>query len=467
MKRAVRFSFLDFRTLADRERALRAELRLNLRTAPTLYERVLPVTREAAGTLALEGKGQPVEWLLQMRRFPSDALYENIAERGGLTAEEIDRLAEAVVAFYAIAEPRPDKGGFLGMREVVEGNAEDLSRLAGEALSPEAVAEVDRLSRALLERHAPLLEARRRDGLVRHCHGDLHLRNIVRLDGRPVLFDCIEFNDDFACIDVLYDLAFLVMDLEDRGLGPLAQRLLQGYVERTGEAEGLALLPLFLGARAAIRAKVEGFAAGVQAEPAERERRRALARGYLALALRALKPPPPRLVAIGGRSGTGKSSLAAALAPALGAMPGAVVLRSDVLRKRLFGRQPSERLPAEAYAPEVSARVFAEIERGAARILAAGHAVIADAVYGQPSQRAGIAAVAEAAGAPFCGIWLCAPEAELERRVEARRGDASDADAAVVRLQRALDETGVTWLRLRADRPLAAILADAQKCLEP
>lgn len=466
MKRAVRYSFLDFSTLADRERALRAELRLNRRTAPSLYERVLPVTRERAGALALDGAGPPVEWLLRMRRFPADALYDRIAEHGELDGPRIDELAAVVASFHRFAEPRPDKGGVSGMREVVEGNAEDLARLAGEVLEPDAVAEVDRLSRAALRRLAPLLEARRHDGLVRHCHGDLHLRNIVRLDGRPVLFDCIEFNDDFACIDVLYDFAFLLMDLVDRGLGALAQRLLQGYVERTGEAEGLALLPLFIGARAAIRAKVEGFAVALQAEAGERERRGALARSYLALALRALRPPPPRLVAIGGRSGTGKSSLAAALAPGLGAMPGAVVLRSDVIRKRLLGREPGQRLPEQAYLPEVSERVFAEIERRAAAILAAGHAVIADAVYGHAAQRAGIEAVARAAGVPFTGIWLTAAEAELERRVDRRRGDASDADARVVRLQRGIDEAAVTWRRLRADRPLAAIVDDARRLLE-
>jgi hypothetical protein len=466
MKRAVRFSFLDFGTLADRERVLRAELRLNRRTAPDLYERVLPVTRDAAGALALDGPGEPVEWLLRMRRFPTEALYDRLAGRGELTAERIGELAEVVAGFHETAEPRPDKGGLAGMREVVEGNAADLARLIGEVLEAPAVAEIDRLSRAELDRRAPLLEARRQRGFVRHCHGDLHLRNIVCLGGRAALFDCIEFNDDFACIDVLYDLAFLIMDLEDRGLGPLAQKLLQGYVERTGEGEGLALLPLFIGARAVIRAKVEGFAVAVQTDAREREQRLKLARDYLALARRALRPPAPRLVAIGGRSGTGKSSLAAALAPTLGAMPGAVVLRSDVVRKRLLGRAPAERLPQAAYAPEVSERVFAAIEERAAVLLRAGHSVIADAVYGHPGQREGIAAVARDARVPFAGIWLTAPERELERRVDGRRGDASDADARIVRLQRSIDENAVGWHRLRADRPLAAILDDAGKLLE-
>jgi aminoglycoside phosphotransferase family enzyme/predicted kinase len=465
MKRPVKFSFLDFSTLERRERALRDELRLNRRTAPMLYRAVRPVTREADGRLAIDGTGAPVEWLLEMHRFPGDALYSQLAERGLLTGERVDELAETIARFHAAAEPRPEEGGWAGMKEVVDGNAVDLGRLAGKLLPANTVAAVDAASRAELTRRRDLLEARRRDGKVRHCHGDLHLRNIVLLDDRPVLFDCIEFDERFACIDVLYDLAFLIMDLLERGLAAQAWRLLQGYVERSGEAEGLALLPLFIGARAAIRAKVEGFAAQAQQDTAERERQVTAARGYLSLAQRALQPARPRLVAIGGRSGTGKSSVAAAVAPAIGALPGAVVLRSDVLRKRLFGRAPTERLPEEAYAPEVSERVFAAIADRARRMVGAGHAVIADGVYGRAEQRAQIEAAAGAAGVPFTGLWLTAPEGVLEARVEARRNDASDADAGVVRQQRSIDEAGVDWRPVRADRPLDEVAAAARAIL--
>ncbi len=469
MKRAVAFSFLDFSTLGRRERALRDELRLNRRTAPMLYRAVRPVTRETDGNLAVDGAGTPVEWLLEMRRFPGDALYSQLAGRGGLDRRRIDELAEVIADFHEQAESRPEEGGWAGMREVVEGNALDLAKLAGDVLPAGAVAAVDRASRAQLHRHRDLLERRRQGGKVRHCHGDLHLRNIVLLDDRPVLFDCIEFNESFACIDVLYDLAFLVMDLVERGLERQARMLLQRYVERTGEDEGLALLPLFIGARAAIRAKVEGFAARMQQDAAERDAGLRQAETYLALARRALSPPPARLVAVGGRSGTGKSSLAAALAPEIGPLPGAVVVRSDVIRKRLFGRRPTERLPQEAYQSEVSDRVFAEVADKARRLLAAGHAVIADGVYGRPEQREAIAAVAAAAGVPFDGLWLTAPEAVLEARVEARRDDASDADVKVVRMQRSIDQRSVDatagWQPVRAGRPLDEVAAEARRLL--
>ena len=193
---------------------------------------------------------------------------------------------------------------------------------------------------------ADLLERRREQGLVRHCHGDLHLANLVLLDGRPTLFDCIEFDDEIACIDVLYDLAFLVMDLIEKGHRPEACSLLNGWLERTGDLAGLALLPLFLSLRAVIRAKVLGLAVirGADAAPAD-------ARRYLALGRALLAPSAPLLVAIGGGSGTGKTTLARHLAPEFGPQPGAVILRSDVIRKGLFGREPTDRLPPEAYAP--------------------------------------------------------------------------------------------------------------------
>lgn len=461
MKRSVTFSFLDFSTLERRERALRDELRLNRRTAPMLYRAVRPVTRETDGSLAIDGAGEPVEWLLEMRRFPGDALYSQLAERGELDRSRVAQLAETIAAFHASAEPRPDAGGWAGMKEVVDGNAVDLGRLAGKVLPADKVTAVDGGSAAALAKQRELLEARRLAGKVRHCHGDLHLRNIVLLDDRPVLFDCIEFDESFACIDVLYDLAFLVMDLMHCDLAGQARDLLQGYVERSGETEGLALLPLFIGARAAIRAKVEGFAVAAQHEAGAGTEAGEAAVTYLDLAQRALSPPPPRLVAIGGRSGTGKSSVAAAIAPHLGAMPGAVVLRSDIIRKRLFGREPTERLPPEAYAAEVGERVFTALAEQAAVMLAAGHSVVADGVYGRAGQRQAIAAVAKAQGVPFCGIWLDAPEAVLEARVEARKGDASDADAHVVRSQRGIADGATGWRPVRADRPLAEVAAEA------
>jgi uncharacterized protein len=439
LKKPVAFSFLDFTTLASRRAALEAEVELNRRTAPMLYERLVPVCETAAGALALDGRGEPVEWLLVMRRFPERCRLDHVAERGELDLALGDRLAAGIAAFHRSLPPLPDAGGAAAMRDVVDGNALDLRRSVPGIFASEPVERLIAATDRELERQAGLLDARRRDGFVRHCHGDLHLGNIVLLDGRPVLFDCIEFNDAFAQIDLLYDVAFLVMDMVDRGLPPQGLELLQGYIERTEDDTGLALMPLFLAIRAAIRAKVEAFAG--HGRPAT---------SYLELALRALEPAPPRLIVIGGRSGTGKSTVARALAPGLGAMPGAILLRSDVIRKHFFGREPTDRLPAEAYTEVVSAEVFERLATRAERLLRAGCTVIADGVFGDEAKRARIERAAQAAAVPFHGIWLKAPESVLEARVGGRKGDASDADARVVRAQATMQTGIVAWTKVPA-----------------
>ncbi len=452
LKRAVRFSFMDLSTLEKREATIRAELELNRHTAPELYETVLPVTRAEDGTLALGGAGELVEWLLRMRRFPADAQLDQVAGRGELAPAIVDRLAAAVAEFHDRAQARPDRGGVRAMWAVVEGNAADLVSLAPSVFDTAVVARLNATTSAELERVAALLEQRRAASKVRRCHGDLHLRNIVLLDGRPVLFDCLEFSEDLASIDVLYDLAFLVMDLLDRGLRAEAWRLLQAYADHAPDDRGQALLPLFLSVRAAIRAKVEGFTGSAETA----------ARAYLDLARTALEPARPLLIAVAGRSGTGKSTLAAALARHLDPLPGASLLRSDVIRKRLLGRAPTERLPAEAYSAEMSERVYGCLLERAGTLLEAGRTVICDAVYGREHERAALSTLALSRAVPFCGIWLEAPEDVLEARVAARTGDASDADVAVVRWQRgAIEEPATGWIRLQADQATSELAAEA------
>jgi hypothetical protein len=298
---------------------------------------------------------------------------------------------------------------------------------------------------------------------VRHCHGDLHLGNIVLLDGQPVLFDCLEFDEALATTDTFYDLAFLLMDLIHRDLGGLAQRLLNGYLDATWDDSGTALLPLFLSCRATIRAKVAGFAARSEAGDAESEI--AEARAYLELAKRFLAPPPARLVAIGGISGTGKSTLARALAPRLGAAPGAVVLRSDVIRKKLFGAAPSDRLGPEAYREEVSVKVYDILASRAETLLKAGHCAIVDAVFLDGRDRTKIEQVAAKAGVPFQGLWLAAPAEVLMARVRSRKGDASDADAAVLRAQLEVDPGPLTWSTVDAGASPDTVTASARGVL--
>ncbi|KAA0683881.1 AAA family ATPase [Roseomonas genomospecies 6] len=464
LKRAVRYPYLDYSTVERRRAACLEELRLNRRTAPTLYLGLESVVRRADGALAFGGEGAKggavLDWLVAMRRFPQEALLDRVAEGGGLTDGLVRDLADAVTAFHRAAERRPDGGGAAAMREVVEGSIAEL-RAAPSLFAPERIERLAGASADALERLTPLLEERRRSGFVRHGHGDLHLRNIVLLDGRPVLFDGIEFDESLAVIDVAYDLAFLLMDLEQRGLRPLGNALLNRSLDATEDYAALALLPLFLSARAAIRAKVAAATAALRCGGAAAQSLEHEAAAYLDQALAALEPPPPRLVAVGGLSGSGKTRLARALAPALGASPGAVVLRSDALRKRLFGVEEAERLPVDVYTPAVMERVCAGLLERARAVLAAGHAAILDAVHARPEERAAAARLAADMGVRFDGVWLDAPLDTRVARIGTRCGDASDATAEVAELQEGYDIGPIDWLRMNAGRDAGETLAAA------
>ena len=448
LKRAVRFDYVDFSTIERRRAACEAEVRLNRRTAPSLYLGVRPVTREADGSLALDGHGAPIDWLVEMARFDEATLFDRLADGLGLDLGLMEGLADAIAGFHAVAEPRTDHGGRDGMAWVIDGNALGFAEHGRGVLEPQACDRLTASTRLELGRHQELLEARRRQGMVRECHGDLHLRNICLLDGRPTLFDAIEFNDEIACVDVLYDLAFLLMDLWRRDLRTHANVVFNEYLARTRDVNGLPLLPLFLACRAAVRAKTSATAAAVQPDESSRAGLHAAARRYLALAQTFLSPPMPRLIAIGGLSGSGKSTVARRLAPDVGAPPGALILRSDVIRKALYGVSPLTRLDDDAYAPEISRLVYRTIAERARVALDGGHSVIADAVYAHPAERDAIAAVARAAGVRFDGLWIDAPPAILERRLAARQADASDADADVLRRQLQADLGRVDWTRV-------------------
>jgi aminoglycoside phosphotransferase family enzyme/predicted kinase len=465
VKRAVKYPFLDFSTLAKRHAACLNELRVNARTAPQLYLDVIPVTLGKGGAFRLGGDGEAVEWVLRMRRFDQVMLFDRMASEGRLGLAAMPRLAAVIEAFHAAADRALSPERVVPpLLDVLADNEAEFAANA-DMLPREAAADLARASRMRLAALSPLLEARARGGYVRHCHGDLHLRNIVEIDGAPVLFDAIEFDDRLATIDVLYDLAFLLMDLGKRGLSAHANAVLNAYLEAeggTGNLIGLVSLPLFLAMRATIRAKVELLRARMAAA-AEAEAVRGEALGYFTLAQQFLAPTAPRLVAIGGLSGSGKSAIARAIAPSLGAFPGAVIVRSDVERKRLFGVPPEARLAASAYAPEVSDQVYAMSRKRAMMALLGGQAAIVDAVHAKPEEREELAALAAKLGVPFTGLWLEAPAKIMRDRVATRKGDVSDATPSVVDEQLGYDLGPQSFAVIDASRPLEAVAAD---CLE-
>lgn len=430
MKRPVRYRYLDFSTPEFRHDALDAELRLNRRIAPGVY----------LGLHKVDDAEGNSDWVLEMRRFDDDALLSTRAERGDLDDALLRRLAELTVELHAASEICPDPHGAARIQEVVDGNLGSMSAFP-EILDPSrARLLTDRLT-AMISAHSDLLDTRARAGRVRHGHGDLHLGNIAVIDGEPLPFDCLEFDADMATTDVLYDVAFLVMDLWARDLRHEANVVVNNYLDLSpADEDGYSLMPIFLSVRATVRAHVAAAEGAVSK-----------AHDYLDLALAVVDPAPARLVAIGGGSGTGKSTVTRAIGAEFVPAPGTRILRSDVLRKRLAGVPEHTRLPAAGYTVEMGSRVYGELCRLAAQTLGGGMSVIADAVFGRAAQRDAIAGVAETLAVPFTGIWLELDEAERIARIEARGADASDADASVARRQtRSLETPGAEWVHVDA-----------------
>jgi uncharacterized protein len=463
VKRAVRFPFLDYSTLEKRKAACAAELEVNRRFAPALYRRIVSITREAGGELALDGKGAPVEWAVDMVRFDENQTLDHLADRGALDELLLSKLAVSIAAAHADA-PRADAGLWLAALEDYIGQNTAAFRSHGDLFAAGEIDNLERNSRRALDRLRPLLEARGRQGLVRRGHGDLHLGNIAALDGEPIIFDAIEFSPVIASGDMLYDLAFLLMDLAERELKAEANIVLNGYfaaARRIEDCDALAALPFFMSMRAAIRAKVTAARMELASENQRSDIGRSAGR-YFQFAQRVLEPATQTIVCTGGLSGTGKSVLARSLAPLLLPLPGALIVRSDVERKVLFGVSETERLPPKAYQAEVTARVYAALNDKAKRIARAGHSVVVDAVFARPLERAGIEAAAREANAALHGLFLTADLQTRLRRVGGRSHDASDADAAVAREQEMFDVSLMNWTAVDASGTPEQTLANAR-----
>lgn len=429
LKKPVKLPFLDFSTLALRRHFLAEELRLNRRTAPELYLDLLPVTGSASVPV-LGGAGEPIEWVLRMRRFPAGALLSELAASGQLQSSQIDALAAHVADFHrrlpALAPAEAPA------KDVVAWTCESLDEAESNPGRPPAVdrARVQALRErllALLETQAGWRARRLQGGFLRECHGDLHLGNLVLWREAVIAFDAIEFEPALRCIDLINDLAFAFMDLLACGQAELAWRLVNGYVERSGDFDGLTGLRAFAAYRALVRAKV----ALLSGQPEGFLR-------YWPLAERlAADPPPPRLLLVMGLSGAGKSTLAAMLAE----QSGAIRLRSDVERKRLHGlaatERPTPRL--DLYGAAATLATYARLVELADGLLAAGHSVVIDAALLRQSERAALRQLAQRRQLPCLLVECRADPALMERRLLQRTAagtDASDAGIEVLRHQR-------------------------------
>ena len=452
IKKAVKYPYLDFSTLDRRRAAIERELERGAEIAPQIYRDLAPITRKIDGRLAIGGAGTPVEWALRMNRFDEADMASSLADAGRFDIALAEDLGARVAAMHGAAEIK--SGGAAAMAVVMRENFGSLAEFPG-LFPPTELEALAAASEAAFAKIEALLDRRGREGLLRLCHGDLHLANIVLLDGVPTPFDAIEFDDAIATIDTFYDLAYLLMDLWERGLRQPANRLINRYLEATGDDGGLATLPLFLSMRAAIRAKVRA-AAGRDGE----------ARNYFSWALKFLQSRPPVLVAIGGLSGTGKTTVARLIAADLGPAPGAIVIRTDTARKALAGVAQTETLPPEAYTAQASEAVYAAVKARATCVLDAGHAAIIDAVNARAEERQAWRDLSEQKHIPFHGLWLDAPRALLIARVQSRRGDASDADAAVVERQLEYDIGPLDWPTMDASGTPQEVAARVRAAIE-
>ena len=451
MKKAVRLPYLDFSTLELRERFCRREVEINRLFSPELYLGLERVTRGRDGRLRIGNYGETVEWLVRMRRFDGKDILSEVARRGPLGSALVRALAGTVAESHRKA-PVKDADGWRGIMRTVDELRD--SALAGGRLPKDAgVTDFLETAVSLARRRRALLERRGASGSVRRCHGDLHLGNIVLWEGRPLLFDAIEFSEDLATVDVLNDLAFLLMDLVHRGQRKAANRLMNWWLQflhEEGHHAALGLVGLYTACRAGIRAMVSVDLA-LQKKGREREEMLQRAAAYMKTANQAIHPPRPCIVAIGGFSGSGKTTLATALAPFLAPGPGAAHFRSDVERKLMAGVDEYERLGAEFYSQEKSDVVYRRIIAKARETAASGWVAVIDAVFLKAWERYAAEEAARAVGADFLGLWLEAPPQTLKQRVSRRFHDASDATPRIVDMQLAQRPEISGWKRISAE----------------
>ncbi|MFP4682505.1 MAG: AAA family ATPase [Ectothiorhodospira sp.] len=463
IKKPVNLGFLDFTTLERRRFFCQEEVRLNRRLAPGIYEGVVAFSGRPDQPV-FDGPEAAFEYAVRMRRFDHGLTLDRLHEREGLSPQLMDTLAARIADFHESAETAPRDSDYGTPEAVLAPMEENFRQIRSLTEDPRALETVEAWTRTRFDALTPRLEARRREGRIRECHGDMHLGNMALVDGEPLLFDGIEFNAHMRWIDVMNDLAFFTMDLHDRGAHGHAARLLNGWLERTGDYEGLALLDFYQVYRAMVRAKVAAIRLGQEGlDAAEAERQRGLFLDYLELARGFTRPRNNALFINHGFSGSGKTSISQPILEALGA----VRIRSDVERKRMVGLEatarPGDALGEGLYGRDQGERTYARLADLTEEILDAGYSVIVDATFLERPRRDRFAHIARERGLPYVILDYQAPADQLRQWVKERAQtgeDASDAGLTVLEHQlRHHDPLG-------EDEPVVAIDALGEPPLE-
>jgi aminoglycoside phosphotransferase family enzyme/predicted kinase len=438
LKKPVDLGFLDFSTLEKRRHFLNEEIRLNRRLSPQLYVDVLPVYGNPWRP-QLAARGDVFEYVLRMRPFPQRAQLDRLLQSHGLEADQMRSLGEYLARFHlgaGIASADSEFGSLPVVWAPMAENFRQIRGLVNDAVVTRRLKSLEAWSKRQRDRLETSLQQRKAQGFIRECHGDLHLRNLAWMDDAPLAFDCIEFAPELYWIDVINDLAFLWMDLHYHGQQELAWVMLNRYLEISGDFAGLELLQWYAVYRAMVRAKIAAISLSqVQAEGEDVGPAQADLLRHLDLAERFLQPAKPVALLLHGPSASGKSTLSRGLAPLLPA----VVLRSDVERKRLFLEDPQQGGKAEfgdgIYSAEASEKTYRRLCELMLQLVGAGYSVLVDATFGRHQERERFIAVLAAQHYPYLILDLQVPEAELQRRIIARSGDVSDADLGVLQQQ--------------------------------
>ena len=444
IKKPVNFGFLDFSTLEKRHEYCEQEVILNSRLASELYLGVVSISGTAEKPV-INGEGNNgeeniFEYAVQMRQFPQSAQLDNKLAAGELVIEQMDAIAQMVADFHASTAVADNLVNF-GKKELIKKPVIENFQLISKYLNTNEYDNqlkiLKKWSYSEFAKLESVFKQRKTDGFIRECHGDMHLRNLVWLDGKPLAFDCIEFNPELRWIDVISEVAFLVMDLQDRQQHQLAHRFLNSYLEKTGDYAGLSVLPFYLCYRAMVRAKVDALR--LEQEGVDRkEKTQQLAefKSYLALASRYTKSTPVKIIIMRGLSASGKSTISQAVLDTLGA----IRIRSDVERKRIFNtsyddNRAKNEIDAGIYSKDASQKTYEKLADLASTIIHAGFNVIVDAAFLKYEQREVFQTLASNLNVAYFILEVTASTEELRRRIVARKNDVSDADLGVLEHQ--------------------------------
>jgi len=457
IKKPVNFGFLDFSTLEKRHRYCEAELILNRRMAPDIYLGVVSIS-DKHGKPVFSDDGEVVEYAIKMVQFPQSSQLDEMLRADMLGNDHIDAIAVMTAVFHQ-SIPVADESMDYGEKDVVYLPVEENFIQIYEHIDTRQYA--DSLDAIAVWSHSTFeaLEAvflqRKRDGFIRECHGDMHLRNLLWLNDKPLAFDCIEFNAHFRWIDVISEVAFLMMDLQEREQDRLANRFLNTYLETTGDYAGLSVLPFYLCYRAMVRAKVDALRLA-QEKVSEEERAKSSIQfqSYLDLAKSYTQKPEPKLIIMHGMSGSGKSTVAQQLVDTIDV----IRIRSDVERKRMFDsvliEAGEDKIDSGLYSMQATEQTYARLLELTALVIAAGYSVIVDAAFLKHEQRDPFRTLAESLNVPFMILSAGADEQILRRRIAERKNDASDADIVV------LDHQLSNWRSLHEDEANVTISVD-------